>query len=170
MNAFKTTLLATALLATLGISSAHAATATASFGVQLVVLNSCTVTAGATASDLNFATVTGNITTNRYATTTLTVNCNNGALYSVGLNDGVNAQGAQRRMFSVATGAFVNYELYRETGRTSRWSALGTTNDVDFTGNNADQTLTVHGRVPGTPLQSVGAGTYNDTIIATIEF
>ena len=170
MNAFKTTLLATALLATLGISSAHAATATASFGVQLVVLNSCTVTAGATASDLNFPTVTGNITTNRDATTTLTVNCNNGALYSVGLGDGANALVAQRRMFSAVTGAFVNYELYRDLARAERWSVLGTANNVAGTGTNANQTLTVHGRVPGTPLQSVGAGTYNDTIIATIEF
>lgn len=171
MNLFQTALLS-ALLSAAPIA-ANAANNSANFGVQLTVQNSCTITAGNTASDINFGTVTGNIVANLDAATTLTVNCNNGALYHVGLNDGVNASAGQRRMLSSATGQYVNYELYSDSSHTARWGitgAGGTTTDVDGTGNNANQTLTVYGRVPGSPTQSVGAGTYNDTITATVEF
>ncbi|QNP39465.1 Csu type fimbrial protein [Lysobacter solisilvae (ex Woo and Kim 2020)] len=170
MNALKISLLAVLAAAPF---AADAANTSSSFGVELTVQNSCTVTAGGTAADMNFGTVTGNITANRDATTSLTVNCNNGANYHVGLNDGVNALTGQRRMASLTTSGFVNYELYSDSGRTARWgvtAAGGTATDVDGTGNNADQTLTVYGRVPGAPVQSVGAGVYHDTITATIEF
>lgn len=166
----------TVLFAALVVSpfAASAASPTANFGVQLTVQNSCTLTAGNTASDIDFGTVTGNIVGDRDAATSLTVNCNNGALYHVGLNDGLNASGGQRRLASAANpGQFVNYDLYTDEPRTNRWgqtAAGGTATDVDGTGNNADQTLTVYGRIPGTPAQSVGAGVYNDTITATIEF
>lgn len=169
MNVLKTSLLAAALVAS--PLAADAASTNANFGVQLTVQNSCTMTAGNTASDINFGTVTGNITANRDASTSLTVNCNNGALYHVGLNDGLNASSGQRRLTNATTGQFVNYELYSDSGRTARWgqtAAGGTATDVDGTGSNADQTLTVYGRVA--PTQSVGAGVYNDTITATIEF
>lgn len=171
MNVLKVSLLALAVAAS--PLAADAANTTANFGVQLTVQNSCTLAAGNTASDIDFGTVTGNITADRDASTTLTVNCNNGALYHVGLNDGLNASGGQRRLTNATTGQFVNYDLYTDASRTNRWgvtAAGGTATDADGTGNNANQTLTVYGRVPGAPLQSVGAGVYNDTITATIEF
>ena len=174
MNVLKTSLLAVAVAVAATPFAAGAGQANANFGVQLTVLNSCTLTAGNTASDMTFAPVTGNITADRDATTTLTVNCNNGAVYHVGLNDGVNASAGQRRMASATNpGQYVNYDLYTTAARTTRWGATaagGTATDWDGTGSNTDQTLTVYGRVPGTPVQSVGAGTYNDTITATIEF
>ncbi|GAB3382046.1 Csu type fimbrial protein [Lysobacter fragariae] len=172
MKSSNTALLALALFAA-GAPSAYAANAAANFGVQLIVQNSCTITAGNGPADMDFLTVTGNIATNIDAQTDLTVNCNNNALYHVGLNDGLHAAAGQRRMFSAATGDFVNYDLFTTSGRTVRWgvtAAGGTATDVDGTGTNANQTLTVYGRVPGAPVQSVGAGTYNDTIIATVEF
>lgn len=171
MNLLKPALLAAAL--SFAPIAANAANATANFGVQLTVENACTITAGNTASDIDFGTVTGNINTNLDASTTLTVNCNNGALYHVGLNDGLNASGGQRRLTSVATGQFVDYDLYTDAGRTNRWgmtAAGGSATDRDGTGTNADQTLTVYGRIASAPTQSVGAGVYNDTITATIEF
>ncbi len=165
--------LKSALLLALAVPfAAHADSRSANFGVQLTVQNSCTIAAGNTAADMDFGTVTGNVTGNLDATTTLTVNCNNGALYHVGLNDGLNAATGQRRLASAANpGQFVNYELYTDSTHTTRWGATaagGTATDVDGTGNNADQTLTVYGRIA--PTQSVGAGVYNDTITATIEF
>jgi spore coat protein U-like protein len=173
MNVLKVSLLALAVAATASPFAADAANTTANFGVQLTVQNACTISAGNTASDIDFGTVTGNITADRDASTDLTVNCNNGALYHVGLNNGLNASGSQRRLANAATGQFVNYELYTTAARNSRWgvtAAGGNATDVDGTGSNADQTWTVYGRVPGTPTQSVGAGVYNDTITATIEF
>lgn len=171
MNVLKSALFVALVAAP--VAAVNADSRSANFGVQLTVQNSCTLTAGGTAADIDFGTVTGNITANRDAATTLTVNCNNGALYHVGLNDGLNASGGQRRLTNASTGQFINYELYSDSLRTARWgitAAGGTATDVDGTGNNADQTLTVYGRVPGAPLQSVGAGVYNDTITATIEF
>jgi spore coat protein U-like protein len=168
MNALKISLLAVLAAAPF---AADAANDTASFGVQLIVQNSCTITAGGTAADMDFGTVTGNIAADRDTSTDLTVNCNNGASYHVGLDDGLNVSAGQRRMSSLTTTQFVNYELYTDSGRSNRWGATaagGLANDFDGTGNNADQTLTVYGRVPTG--QSVGAGTYNDTITATIEF
>lgn len=171
MNVLKSALLVALVAAPL--TAANAANESANFGVQLTVQNSCTITAGGTASDMNFGTVTGNINGDRLASTTLTVNCNDGAIYHVGLNDGVNALAGQRRMTNATTGQFVNYDLYHEVAHTNRWGATavgGTASDRDDEGSNSDQVLTVHGLVPGTPVQSVGAGVYNDTITATIEF
>lgn len=163
MNMLKTSLLATALVAA-GLSSANAATDTADFGVQLVVVNSCTITAGEGTADMDFGSVTGNIATNIDASTGLTVNCNDGAEYSIALNDGANEDTAGQRRMTNGT-QFVNYSLFSDNGYSVAW---GDGIEVDGTGTNADQTVTVYGRVPAG--QSVGAGTYNDTVTATITF
>jgi spore coat protein U-like protein len=164
MNILKSSLLAAAV-AVGGITSANAANDTDTFGVQLVVNNSCTITA--TGGTLNFGTVTGTIATDVDSFTTLSVNCNSGATYSVGLNDGTHSTTpGERRLQSGAN--YLDYELYSDSGRSSVWTAANTTGDVDGTGNNAAQSLTVYGRVPGG--QSVPAGTYTDTVTATIEF
>ncbi|MGQ4660662.1 spore coat protein U domain-containing protein [Lysobacter sp. F6437] len=162
MNMLKTSLLATALIAA-GISSANAATKTANFGVQLVVQNSCTITAGEGVADMDFGSVTGNIAANIDSSTDLTVNCNEGAEYSIALNDGANDSANQRRMTNGTQ--FVNYNLFSDETRTAAW---GNGTEVSRVGTNADETITVYGRVPAG--QSVGAGTYNDTVTATIEF
>jgi spore coat protein U-like protein len=156
------TLIAAAALALALPLPAQAATDTADFGVQLVVQNACTLTAGGTAADLDFLSVTGNITSDIDATTDLTVNCNNGASYTIGL-EGSNGS----RSLSNGTQT-VSYELYRNSGRTQAWGELASGNEFGGTGTNADQTITVYGRVPAG--QSVGAGTYTDTVTATIEF
>ncbi|GAB3736975.1 hypothetical protein GCM10028862_21990 [Luteimonas pelagia] len=165
MNILKSSLLATALVAA-GLSSASAGTDTADFGVQLVVQNACTITAGNTASDLDFGSVTGNIAADIDGSTDLTVNCNNGAIYDIGLGAGNNASGGQRRMSNGTQ--FVDYDLYQDAGRTTVWGAQGSGDEVGGTGTNSAQTITVYGRVPSG--QSVGAGTYNDVVTATIEF
>jgi len=157
------TLLAAVLLAVAPLAT-HAAD-TADFGVQLVVQNACNISAGGTASDLDFLSVTGNIAADIDASTNLTVNCNNGALYTIGLDDGGNFS-AGRRMTNGTQ--FVDYVLFRDGSRTQAWGALGSGNEYSGTGSNADQLVPVYGRVPSG--QSVGAGTYNDTVTATIAY
>lgn len=158
MSIFTRTALAAALLAAAPLASA--ATATTTFEVSIEILNSCTIAA----SPMVFATQTGNIVGNIDAMSNLTVNCNDGALYSIGLNDGANGT----RVMSAGGAQTVSYELYTDVGRVNRWDDLGGANTAAGTGSNADQTVTVYGRVAGP--QSVAAGTYNDTITATIEF
>lgn len=157
------TLLAAALLSVAPLA-AHAAD-TADFGVQLVVENACNISAGGTASDLDFTSVTGNITADIDASTNLTVNCNNGALYTIGLDDGDNFSGGRRMTNGTQ---FVDYALYRDGSRTQAWGALGSGNEFAGTGSNSDQLVPVYGRVPSG--QSVGAGTYNDVVTATIAY
>lgn len=165
MNLLKSSLLATALIAA-GVSSASAETKTASFGVQLVVQNACTITAGGTAKDIDFLSLTGNISADIDASTDLTVNCNDGADYKIGLGKGGNEAAGQRRMTDGTQ--FVAYDLYSDSGRTEAWGTLASGNVYAGTGTNANQAVTVYGRVPSG--QSVGAGTYLDTVTATIEF
>lgn len=158
MSIFTRTALAAALLAVAPLASA--AQAAADFEVSIEILNSCTIEA----SPLTFATQTGNIAGNIDASSSLTVNCNDGALYSIGLNDGTNGT----REMSAGGAQTVSYELYTDSGRLTRWDDLGGTNTVVGTGDNADQMIPVYGRVAGP--QSVAAGSYDDTITATIEF
>jgi spore coat protein U-like protein len=166
MNILKSTLLAAAVAAA-GISSAHAANDTADFGVQLVVQSACTISAGGTAADLDFGSVNGNISADIDNSTDLTVNCNSGATYNIGLDAGDFASGTQRRMYD-GISQYINYDLYQDAARSTAWGALGSGNEASGTGDNTDQTVTVYGRVPSG--QAAAVGTYNDTVTATIEF
>lgn len=56
-------------------------------------------------------------------TQTLSVRCSKGTAYSVGLSDGLNANGAQRRMR--AGTAFLAYELYKGVNGEERWGRYG---------------------------------------------
>lgn len=140
--------------------AAFAATTDTTFQVSITVQNSCTI--GAT--PLVFPAVTGNIPANHDATATLTVTCNNGAAYAVGLNDGTNGT----RLMNAGGTQNVSYELYSDAAHGNRWGALNTTEKVGGIGTNAAQAMTVFGRIPTG--QSVAAGTYTDTVTATIEF
>ena len=157
------TLLAAALLAVAPLAAQAADTA--DFGVQLVVENACNISAGGTANDVDFLSVTGNIDADIDASTNLTVNCNNGAVYRIGLGDGSNFSGGRRMTNGTQ---FVNYALYRDGSRSQAWGALGSGNELTGTGDNTDQLVPVYGRVPSG--QSVGAGTYLDTVTATIAY
>ena len=150
--------LKSALLLALAVPfAAHADSRSANFGVQLTVQNSCTIAAGNTAADMDFGTVTGNVTGNLDATTTLTVNCNNGALYHVGLNDGLNAATGQRRLASAANpGQFVNYELYTDSTHTTRWGATAAGGTAtDWVGAMRPYTVSVWSALLPVPSTSV---------------
>ena len=153
------TLLATAALAFLLPLSANAATESADFNVQLTVNNACTIAA---TGPVTFATVTGNITADIDATTNLSVNCNNGAIYTIGLE----GDNASRTMVSGSD--TVNYELFSDSTRTVEWGELASGDELGGTGSNSVQTIPVYARVPAG--QSVPAGSYVDTVTATIEF
>jgi spore coat protein U-like protein len=53
---------------------------------------------------------------------TLSVQCGSSTPYSVGLDAGSHANGTQRRMYSAATGAYVSYNLYTDSGYSSAWT------------------------------------------------
>ena len=119
-----------------------------------------------TATDLAFGTVPGLMTAPQDQTSVVTLNCTSPTAWNAGLNNGTNASGTQRRMGDGA-GNYVNYELYRDGGRSSRWGNTIGTDTAAGTGTGQDQSVIVYGRVP---TQTATPGNYNDTILVTVTY
>jgi spore coat protein U-like protein len=161
MNILKSSLLATAV-AVAGMSSASAGSEQDTFEVRLVVTNACTISA----TDMVFPPVTGSITADIDGASTVTVNCNDGATYSVALDNGANDGGSGQRRLTDGSQT-VDYGLFSNAARDQAWGTGGGL-EVGGTGNDSDQDIPVYGRVPAG--QSVGQGTYTDTVTATVSF
>jgi spore coat protein U-like protein len=129
------------------------------FTVSANVQQTCTVSAGT----LDFGNVAGFLTANRDAQSTVSVKCLSGTAYKVGLDNG---QHGTRRM--AGPGGFINYELYRNSGRSQRWGNTPGTDTYDASGNGNTQNLVVYGRVP--PQSTPAAGTYTDTVTVTVTY
>jgi spore coat protein U-like protein len=139
----------------------RAATVSTTVGMSSTVVATCTVTA----APLAFGTYSS---VQIDQTTTITVNCSNGAAYTIGLGAGT-APGATvttRRM--VNGGSTMNYSLFRDAARTLNWGTTIGTNTVAGTGSGADQAVIIYGRIPGA--QSVPSGSYADTVAITVTY
>jgi spore coat protein U-like protein len=155
-----------------GSVCALAGTATSNLTVQLTITASCTINA----ATLDFGSNPGTtlVAANIDASSTVSVTCTSGSPYSIGMDNGANASGTQRRM---KTGAnFLNYNLYVDAGRTNAWttaasnSTCTTANSCALgTGNGSAQPVNIYGRVP-----SIGTapptGAYSDTVLMTITY
>lgn len=119
-------------------------------------------------TNLAFSNVAGSISANQDQTSTIGLTCTNRTPWQLGLNNGQNAVGNLRRMRLGTTGNYVNYELYRNAGRTLRWGNTLDTDTLTGTGSGLTQTIDVFGRVP--PPQTVPAGDYKDVITVTMTF
>ena len=144
--------------------------ASTSTSATATVVSNCIVSA----TTLNFGT-TSLMTSNLDATTTISAQCSNSLPYSIGLGNGSNVSGSQRRMKQGASN-FINYNLYTDSGRTSAWTTTtsttsctgGTGTCVTGTGTGSTQSVTVYGRVP--PQSSQAPGSYTDTVVITFTF
>lgn len=135
----------------------------APLNIQATVLPQCTVSA----SDLNFGASSGFLAAgNLDANAAVSVQCINGTAYQVGLDNGTHAVGNTRRM--QGPGGYVNYELYRDSGRTLRWGNTPGSDTVGGSGTGTTQNLTVFGRVPPQPTPAPGA--YSDTVTVTVTY
>jgi spore coat protein U-like protein len=122
-------------------------------------------------TNMDFGTVYQTLTQNVDSTAAIVVTCNGGQSgngYHVLLGDGLNpvSSGGQRRMQG-PNGSLLNYELYKDAARSSRW---GNTDylGVAGTGTGQPQTLVVYGRVPSQPVPA--AGKYTDTVVITVNY
>jgi len=151
-------LLAFTLLGSL--AEAQASTATGTFNVTLTVTSVCSVSA----SNMAFSSMPTGTTTSSNATSTLTVNCSNGAAYSVALDNGQNVSSSQRRMRLGATSNYINYNLYSDSGYSVPWATL-----TGQTGSGSNQTITAYGNVPSA--QAIATpGSYSDMVTVTISY
>ncbi len=102
---------------------------------------------------------------NDSGTGTVTVDCK-GSSGEVTLSTGQSGVYASRKMTSGANA--LSYNLYTSAARSTIWGD-GTGGSSSITaGKNATTTLTVYGRIPAG--QDAAAGTYTDSVTATVTF
>lgn len=98
---------------------------------------------------------------------TISSTCTAGSSGIIKLNDGTNADGANRRMVhAVDNTKFLNYAVSGIEFGGAKWDA---SSGVAYTGTGAKETLPVYGQVA--PAQSSAInGTYSDTLTALITY
>jgi spore coat protein U-like protein len=144
-----------------------AQSATANLAISATVTINCTITTAPVAFG-SYDPVVAHASASLDATGTVTVECTKGATSTIGLGLGSNASGSTRRM-SAGAGDFLTYELYQNAPRTTVWGNSGA--GLLATGaapSKAARSFTVYGRVAGN--QDVSAGSYADTVVATVNF
>jgi len=161
-----------------GVSSgAMAGTATSNIAVSASITQTCAITANPIAFGA-YDPVTANATVAATSTATLDVRCTKGSAgVTVQLGIGANASGNQKRMTNGTD--FLSYNIFQPTtgvsGNTAcsatEWgaptAALAVSPAVAWSAVTVNS-FTMCGSVP--PAQNVGAGSYNDTVVATITF
>ncbi len=138
-------------------------------GTTATVTNSCSI-AIASATELNFGS-TATLASAIDQTSSISLSCPGSTSWRIGLNNGANASGTQRRMTN-GTSNYIAYELYRDSARTQRWGndTAGGTDTASGSGSGqANPTmLTVYGRVAAQAAQPPGA--YADTVTVTLTY
>lgn len=175
------TLLAAAALAAGFGTDASAASAGTNLNISATVNQTCTISTSAVAFG-TYDPVGTNASTALAGTGSLSVTCTNGSTgVTLTLGNGGNyaSNGNQRGMGPI-TGSYLSYELYQPSATTpsaacgaltQRW---GTTGAEIFTPSGvtwaaaSPQTFNVCGNVPAG--QNVPAGSYADTVTATVNF
>ncbi|HKW91438.1 MAG TPA: spore coat U domain-containing protein [Methylomirabilota bacterium] len=151
----------------LGLAApALAQTASTNLTVSATVTSNCSITTTAVAFG-SYDPIVANATTALDGTGTVVVTCTKGAGTRIDLGLGSNASASTRRMLGGTD--LLTYELYSDTGRTTVWGSGATAGLTIATApSKAARTFTVYGRVPAG--QDVGAASYGDTVVATINF
>ena len=144
--------------------SVEAALATpVNVAISANVAANCVLTAGSVAFG-TYDPLVANDTAALDQTGNFTIRCVKGVVADVGLGDGLNVG---RQMSNGASG-LLDYELYKDAGRTQTWTDAGAGRYVYTAANKSAATLTIYGRVSGG--QDVPAGSYVDTVVASAEF
>lgn len=161
-------LLAVALGAlTLGFAApALGQSSTSGVSVSAIVGKNCSITTTA----VNFGSydpVVAHASSPLDSTGSVVVTCTRGAGTRIDLGLGSNPSGSTRRMQGGSD--FLSYGLYQNPGRTTVWGSGPTGGQTIATAPNKNaRTFVVYGRVPAG--QDVAAGSYNDIVLATINF
>ncbi|WP_250537021.1 spore coat protein U domain-containing protein [Caballeronia sp. AZ10_KS36] len=137
-----------------------------SFTVQASVINDCIISA----SNIDFG-IAGLLTSTLTANGALRVACTNGAPYSITLSAGTGANATVVNRVMTRNGASdqVRYQLYQDPGFITPWGdGTSGTSSYAGVGTGSAQNVPVYGRV--LPQSSQPAGTYIDTVIATITY
>ena len=152
------------------VPSAALANDTDNVLVSAVVTNNCTITAAALAFG-NYDQVDVNAAAPLEGTGSVTVACTDGFSVTVTLDEGatpnVGSSGITPLREMTFNAEVLTYKLFSDSGRTTVWGD-DVASDVAFTGTGDGVALTIFGSVD--PGQNIPAGTYNDTVVATVVF
>lgn len=158
----------TGLLLAAAAGTASAATKSANFTVTANVVKNCLISATA----LNLGTFDGS--NNLDSTSTVSVRCTSGTPFTVNLSTGSSGSYAARTLGNGTD--TLSYNLYTSATHSTVWGdGSGSTDNVGGNGaglaaaNAVD--LTVFGYLDATANTGpVGAGTYTDTIVASVVY
>ncbi len=165
----KIALIVTAIVLMTGAVAAYAATATASMTNTVTIADDCTI--GATGFTTTYDPVVANATIAQTTTATVTTTCTLGDSTVVTLGQGANAATGStpaaplRRVTNGTT--FLNYGLFSDGTYTTTWGNTAGTG-VAGTGTGLPVALTIYAQLPAG--QAGAAGTYTDTVIATVTY
>jgi len=142
-------------------AAASAGSVQANLAVGSSIVATCTVSTNAVA----FGPYSG---AEILATGNVSATCVNGTDYDIGLDAGqsTGATVTTRKMKSGAN--LLPYQLFSDSGRTTNWGNTVGTDTVHGTGTGTSQNLTVYAKLPAGTVPA--AGTYSDTVKATISF
>lgn len=159
---------AVAVIGTFIAANSYAATNTSNMSVSATVAANCSISAGA----LSFGTYDTVSAAAVDGTATISTTCTSGSAATVTLGQGLNAattstDAAPLRQMKAGTDVMA-YQLYSESGRTTVWgNTTATGKATTGTGSNVD--VTVYGRITAGQ-NTLPAGSYTDTVVATITF
>jgi spore coat protein U-like protein len=165
------TFAAAASFGLLSTSPAFAGSATSSMGVSASVSNNCTISAAA----LSFGAYdpgVANASTPLDASANLTVQCTLGSSASIELGQGSNADAASSdaaplRRLADGAGHFLSYALDQDGAHAVSWGNTSGTGHA-YSGVGTSEQVSVYGRIA--PAQNVPAGSFTDSVVATINF
>lgn len=149
--------------------TAAAGTATSNLAVSATVSANCTIDASAGVAFGAYDPIVTNASTDLTHTGSVDTTCTNGSTATITLGQGLNADTGStasvplRRMISGSN--YLSYDLYSDSAHTTVFD--GTTG-VSVTGTGSAVTTSVYGVVPSG--QNVPAGSYSDTVVATVAF
>jgi spore coat protein U-like protein len=150
--------------------NSYATTATSNLSVTATVAANCSISAGTLAFG-SYDPVVTNASAALNGSGTVNVTCTNGTSATITLGQGSNPAGGSTDAAparQMANGANrLSYDLYSDAARTTVWGNTAGTG-LGHTGTGAAVALTVYGSVPGG--QNKPAGSYSDTVVATVTF
>lgn len=163
-NVFRAVALSLCLVA--GAPMAFAQTASGVLTVEVTVVSTCAAGSGT----LAFGTVDPAAGTTTPTRVNLNVTCTQGTPFSVGLSDGANATGTQRRMKGANQSQYLAYNLFQDSAGTQRFGNSVTAQRlIGQTGLGATaNSIPVYGSIVAG--QSAPADVYSDTVPITVYY
>lgn len=139
-------------------------TTTTTISVSATVQKVCSVSA----TSLNFNNYNASSVSPTDSTATLTVTCNNGTTYDVGLDAGGGSGATTTTRKLTLSSNTINYQLFRDAGRSQNWGNTIGTDTLNTTGSGTPVNHIVYGRIATG--QFVPEGTYVDTVTVTVTY